>query len=202
MQLAKFVKYVEMNMNKQYALAILFTCLWMPMGANAQTCNTGMPETTPTTGATGFTYNTDGTVTHLATGLVWKRCLEGLTFSDNGSSTNYGDDLCTGTADTLDWRAALEKAQTVNATGFGGQRDWRVPNLKELKSLVEYCRSGTAPLINLDVFPNVAVTVWSSSPVVNDTAASTSWSVNFNDGSDVWDNRNSTNTVRLVRAGL
>lgn len=156
----------------------------------------------------GFTFNDNGsTVTHNATGLVWKRCLEGQIFFDSSTPTNYADDQCTGTITTFNWKDALEQAQTVNSatTAFAGSRDWRVPNLKELRSIVEYCQvsNGTVPAVNPDIFPAASADyVWSSSPVVNSTTASLSWAVSFDNGIDDGKSRNTAYAMRLVRAGL
>jgi hypothetical protein len=105
-----------------------------------------------------YTDNGDGTVTHTPTGLTWKRCVEGQTWSDG---------TCTGTATTATWQQALKLAA---ASSFAGHTDWRLPNIKELRSLVEECRS--YPAINEAIFPNtqaknpsVIVPLWSGSPL-------------------------------------
>lgn len=64
-----------------------------------------------------FMDNGDGTVTDLATGLMWTR-----------------DDSGTG----MDWETALAYAESSMAAGYS---DWRLPNAKELQSLVDYTRS-------------------------------------------------------------
>lgn len=183
-------------MYKQRLICTLLGGLLMTGMANAQTCtNTAMVESTPTS---GFTFNAGGTVTHNATGLMWKRCLEGQTFADNGTPSNYLDDKCTGTATGLNWQAALNKAQTANGANDSGHNDWRVPNHKELTSIVEFCR--TSPAINTEVFPGSSSSaVWSSSP----GAESNAWRVPFNNSYDYgfWDNRDRSLSVRLVRSG-
>ncbi len=67
-----------------------------------------------------FQKNNDGTVSDLATGLMWQQ-------SDNGSG--------------IDWEHALAYAQTQNNSNYLGHNDWRLPNSKELQSLVDYTRS-------------------------------------------------------------
>jgi hypothetical protein len=71
-------------------------------------------------GINQFVDNGDGTVTDLATGLMW-------TQEDGGSLMN--------------WEEALDSAAT-NTTA--GHTDWRLPDAKELQSIVDYTR---APLI-------------------------------------------------------
>jgi hypothetical protein len=68
-------------------------------------------------GQNDFTANGNGTVTDHATGLMWQQ-------ADSGSG--------------MDWRQALAYAENLE---LGGYRDWRLPNAKELQSLVDYSRS-------------------------------------------------------------
>jgi hypothetical protein len=67
-----------------------------------------------------FQNNGDGTISDLATSLMWPK-------ADNGSG--------------MDWEHALAYAQTQNKANFLGHNDWRLPNTKELQSLVDYTRS-------------------------------------------------------------
>ncbi len=82
------------------------------------------------------------------TGLIWRRCSLGQSW--NGKT-------CTGTAKSYNWQQALSKAQSL---GHG----YRLPNIKELYSLVE--ERCDDPSINLNMFPNTpSLTYWSSSPL-------------------------------------
>ena len=67
-----------------------------------------------------FQNNGDGTISDLATGLMWQQ-------TDNGTG--------------MDWEHALAYAQTQNNANYLGHNDWRLPNTKELQSLVDYTRS-------------------------------------------------------------
>jgi hypothetical protein len=67
-----------------------------------------------------FQDNGDGTISDLATGLMW-------TQTDSGSG--------------MDWEHALAYAQTQNSVNYLGHNDWHLPNAKELQSLVDYTRS-------------------------------------------------------------
>ena len=67
-----------------------------------------------------FQNNNDGTISDLATGLMWQQ-------TDNGSG--------------MDWEHALDYAKTQNNANYLGHNDWRLPNTKELQSLVDYTRS-------------------------------------------------------------
>lgn len=71
----------------------------------------------PDYGFNDFIANGDGTVSDLATGLLW-------TQADSGS--------------TLDWPSALDYCERLV---LAGRDDWRLPNAKELHSLVDYSRA-------------------------------------------------------------
>ncbi|MFZ2727860.1 MAG: DUF1566 domain-containing protein [Methylococcaceae bacterium] len=152
----------------------------------AQTCQT--TTITASTPNNRFTINTNGTVLDTKTGLLWKQCSEGLS----------GINCATGNATTYTWQGALQQAQTVNNVGFTGYKDWRVPNIKELRSITE--RQCYDPSINLTVFPNtISNYYWSSSPVAYNSYYA--WIVDFYSGSDYWDLKDGNNFVRLVRGG-
>jgi len=158
--------------------------------------NTAINEATPNA---DFTDNGDGTVTHNTTGLVWMRCSLGQSW--NGST-------CTGTTVIANWQAALQLAQDINsgvsnadgdnAAGFAGQTDWRLPNRKELASIVE--ERCWLPSINMTEFPAApSGWYWSSSPHASGTL--TAWIVQFDYGREDVSAKNSSNWIRLVRAG-
>jgi hypothetical protein len=169
-------------------LALVAGGLW-PAALPAQTCQTAsIPATTP---SSQFLNNGDGTVTDNRTGLTWKRCSEGQIRLD-----------CTGGAAVqYTWPDALARAKEVNDSGgFAGHADWRVPNIKELRSLVE--RQCVLPAINAQVFPGTPVnSFWSSSPYAGSGSGNSAWSVDFFDGGDAALLKSSAFFVRLVRGG-
>ena len=154
-----------------------------------QTCRTetAMPSTTP---ADRFLMHGNGTVTDTATGLMWAQCAEGL----SGSACTVG------MATTLTWEAALIRARD---SGLAGYTDWRLPNIKELSSIVEE-RCGI-PAINLAVFPapdpsTLTGSFWSASGVAS--SPQFAWSVSFLDGFTAASIRDfHYERVRLVRSG-
>jgi len=177
------------------ALVLLSSALGTP-ALGAVTCRAGNPNasTIVTTPSADFTVNGDGTVTHAKTGLMWKKCPEGLS-----------DAACaTGTAATMTWAGALNAAVTANAAnaglGFANHADWRLPNQKELQSIVESC--GYNPSINQDVFPATPFGnyFWSASTYLPDTA--NAWIISFGDGpSDAATKTYGGFYARLVRGG-
>lgn len=95
-----------------------------------------------------YTDNGNGTVTHAASGLIWQKCLAGQTWNGNA---------CEGAASLLSWAEASNVTSTL-----AGKRDWRLPTVEELLTLVDYTR--TAPAINDTIFPGTPATYfWTSS---------------------------------------
>lgn len=144
-------------------------------------------EIAPTTPNSELLKLRNGTVVDFGTGLMWKRCSEGQT----------NDETCSGSATLYSWGEALQRAKQVNeGGGYAGYTDWRLPNFKELRSLVEH--ACVSPAINLERFPNVdGSNYWwtsSSGPDPN-----FSMYVDFSDGSTNFAGRAGAHRVRLVR---
>ncbi|SJM94148.1 conserved exported hypothetical protein [Crenothrix polyspora] len=166
------------------------TCLLvlLPLVASAQTCNTAITASTPTS---RFIIKPNGTVLDKYTGLLWKTCAEGNLWNARTHACDY-------TADTFTWQGSLQQAQKHNLSGgFAKFKDWRVPNQKELYTLVAIqCYQ---PAINLKVFPNTDTdaAVWSSSPNAGNSYYA--WGIDFSNGSVNNHHNSSTKQVRLVR---
>ncbi len=144
-----------------------------------QTCNPNIQATTQLTIDAGGLTATDS-----QTGLMWMRCSLGQS----------GNDCSTGNATQYNWQQALESVATTNATSPGGYNDWRLPNSKELASIVEV--KCVDPAINLTIFPNtVSDRYWSSSP----KDFSSAWYVSFNNGQFGDNLKTIPYFVRLVR---
>ncbi len=97
-----------------------------------------------TYGQNQFVDNNDNTVTDEATGLMWTKFDSGNEeFADLLSGFTYSDG-------SLNWEEALEFAENLE---FAGHSDWRLPNVKELHSIVDYTRApdatGSAAINNL-----------------------------------------------------
>jgi len=90
--------------------------------------------------------NGDGTITDQATGLMWMQ-------DDSGEG--------------MDWEQALAWAQEKNAENYLGYSDWRLPDVKEMQSIVDYSYAPDAsdpanegpaidPLFNVSTITNEA----------------------------------------------
>ena len=189
---ASFLKphpYQESDMHRNLfalaaTLALLVTGIEAHAACTAANPNPNVAEDTPTS---AFTDNGDGTVTHSLTGLMWKQCAEGL--SGAGCATG-------GPVPAKTWSEALVAAKNAN---FAGHSDWRLPNKKELESIVETC--GHTPAINQTLFPAIPGNFfWSGSSYVLDPTLA--WYFRFNsDGASFAVNKGSILYVRLVRGG-
>ncbi|MFP4209426.1 MAG: DUF1566 domain-containing protein [Wenzhouxiangella sp.] len=145
--------------------------------------NIAIPEVTPT--ADFFDFG-DGTMLHRPTRLVWLRCAVGQIWT--------GEE-CSGTADLLDWAAALNAADQATDAG---QTDWRVPNRNELGAIVESRCHG--PAINGAIFPdNPATGFWTNSPVSGQ--AEQAWVLDFDQGALQPQANDTEQALRLVRGG-
>ncbi len=112
-------------------------------------------------GVNSFTNNGNGTITDAATSLMWVQ---------NDSSAG------------LNWQEALAWVAEKNSENYLGHNDWRLPNAKELQSIVDYSRSPDTtnsaaidPLFNVTAITNEAgnadyPSYWSSTTHLNWTA--------------------------------
>jgi Protein of unknown function (DUF1566) len=176
---------IVMKIPSSYAAALTVAiAIFSASESTAQTCVAGIQASNPTSVYVIDAAN--GTVTDTRTGLMWDRCAHGQSGPACGA----------GSASGFTWQAALNVPATIGA--YKGYNDWRLPNLKELHSLVEECR--TNPSINEIAFPATPASLfWSASPVSG--IASTAWYVFFINGNADYGNRTNAYGVRLVRAG-
>jgi hypothetical protein len=157
-------------------------------------------------GATlSYTDNGDGTSTDNNTGLMWEKKGDngGLHDKDNGYLWSGG-----GSQETVwDW---LDDVNAEGGTGFAGYNDWRIPNAKEVQTLVNFesasprtsapfntnCVAGATVLTGSCT---VATNYWSSTTWARST--SMAWAVNFYDGSLSPQDKAAAPRVRAVRGG-
>jgi len=104
----------------------------------------------PDYGVNAFADNGDGTITDAATGLMW-------------SQDDSGDGVDTGPRSGMNWEDALAWVQQMNDENYLGHDDWRLPDAKELQSIVDYSRAPDAtdsgaidPIFNVTQITNEA----------------------------------------------
>ena len=131
---------------------------------------------------------------------------------DNGGSAGFTDiTYTTPNCSTKDNCNTYAFTNAVNAKGLCGKKDWRMPTVDELMTLVKcsdgkydtdgsctYYESVSTPTINSTYFPNtVSGWYWSSSPDASNI--SFAWFVNFSNGYSYSYFKNYNSFVRLVR---
>jgi hypothetical protein len=145
------------------------------------------------------------------TGLIWEvKTADGGLRDRNNTYTWYNPDNttnggsagteagggCTGVCNTHAY------AQAVNAQGLCGAKDWRLPDVNQLLSIVHMGRTDQS--IEETYFPDTADTMlsgwyWSSTPVANDS--SLTLGIGFYFGRANVHGKGGDGQVRLVRSG-
>jgi len=131
-------------------------------------------------GINSFVDNDDNTITDLATNLMWSK-----------------DDSKTG----LDWPAALAWVQTQNAANYLGHNDWRLPDAKEMQSIIDYTRSPSttnSPAIDVNFFNTTSITneagqadypyFWTSSVLIDGGPFPSGIYISFGRAMGYWNN--------------
>lgn len=100
-----------------------------------------------------------------------------------------------GLTDTAwDW---LDDINTEGGTGYAGHNDWRIPNVRELQSIVDYGRF--EPSLDPILRPTSGGYYWSSSTIAS--LPSAAWVVGFGAGGVTGVFKVDTSFVRAVRGG-
>jgi hypothetical protein len=131
---------------------------------------------TPLAEVHNFVDNNDGTVTDIDTGLIWQQGDAGF---------------------PMDWQEALAYCENLD---FAGYDDWKLPDVKELESVVDVTRA-LPSIDNETYFPSALSSgYWSSTSDM--IPPNGGWEVDFGFGEIIWtDGKDEvyTNFVRCVR---
>ncbi|OGL68152.1 hypothetical protein A3D60_04075 [Candidatus Uhrbacteria bacterium RIFCSPHIGHO2_02_FULL_47_29] len=150
-----------------------------------------------------YVDNGDGTITDLNTGLMWEKKAISIGLHNRDKTYVWSGN---GSEETIwDW---LDDVNAEGGTGFAGHNDWRVPNVKELQSIVNYGSAGPAvsSIFNTACAPSCTVLTcsctqsgryWSST-----TYGVLAWSVDFANGFVPFASKTIITYVRAVRGGL
>jgi hypothetical protein len=124
-----------------------------------------------------FTDNNDGTITDNVTGLMWQK-------EDDNYASSTGTD------------SGIIYCEEFS---LGGYSDWRLPNIKELRSLIDYSKS--SPAIDTDYFPNTKSVAYKTSTNLSGALHAYDWYVTFSNGESHF-NAGFQHFVRCVRGGI
>ncbi|HVM61955.1 MAG TPA: DUF1566 domain-containing protein [Verrucomicrobiae bacterium] len=137
-------------------------------------CVRGAPAPSASSPIHHFVNNGNNTITDTDTGLTWQQ-------GEVSSATN--------------WEGALAYAATNTLAGY---TDWRLPNIKELRSINDETLS--FPSVDTTYFPNAAAASYWSSTTVSSTT-NLAWCVNFQYGIATNADKSSNLLLRCVRGG-
>ncbi len=130
---------------------------------------------TPLTGYAALQNNGNGTVTDTETGLMWQQ--------DTAASGK------------MTWDAAIQYCENLTLAGYS---DWRLPNIKELRSIVDY--STYDPSIDTNMFNDTMSSFyWSATTGAYSTDGA--WVIYFFYGDGYDPNKSNSYYVRAVRSG-
>jgi len=147
-----------------------------------------------------FVDNGDGTVTDSLTGLMWVKeanCIGNLHSGFDVDNT-AGDGR-------VSWQSGLDFVADLNAATYdcgvtSSYTDWRLPNARELESLVDLGQTGPALPVGHPFSGVVSLYYWSSSSV--EKFPDNAWGVYFYYGAVDWNDKDTfTYYVWPVRAG-
>jgi hypothetical protein len=112
---------------------------------------------------------------------------------DSNTTLQWQDNELQNGETSLGWEAAIDHCEALT---LGGHQDWRLPNIKELKSIVDRTRVNPAIPIEF-VWAASGNPYWSSTTFSsNHTYA---WAVFFNNGNAADVDKINTRFVRCVR---
>ena len=114
-----------------------------------------------------FVANGNGTVTDTCTGLMWQQ--DTADVNDDGEISARAD-----SEDRVRWCEALAYCENLE---LGGHDDWRLPNVRELQSIVDYGRAHSA----IDPVFDTSPFFWSSTP--SESVSDSRWGISFHVGS-------------------
>jgi hypothetical protein len=177
-------------------------------GSVVACAGTGQDGATQAGASLAYQDNGDGTLTDLNTGLQWEK----LDDANVGGSLHDRDTLYT-------WANSQNRIAALNGANFAGHNDWRLPNVRELTSILNYGASNPAVVTSafhtncfggctsanvnplLECSCTTFLNHWTSTSLTN--LPGSTFTVNFTDGTVNVFTKGGANqfAVRAVRGG-
>jgi len=176
------------------------TTCWDTNGSVIACSGTGQDGEIQAGGALAYVDNGDGTISDLNTRLMWEKK------SRDGSIHDWSN--------RYQWAEAFSVfIAGLNSAKFAGHNDWRLPNVNELLSIVNYeIPSPTVSMMfNTNCVASCTVTTcsctealdyWSSTTTMYQSFPTYAWTVYFFNGRAGSGSKTDTFYVRAVRGGL
>jgi hypothetical protein len=176
------------------------TLCYNSAGAAVACAGTGQDGATQAGNSLSYQDNGDGTLTDLNTGLQWEKL-------DDAGGMHDRDT-------TYTWANSQNRITALNGANFAGHNDWRLPNIRELSSIVNYGASNPAVVTSAfhtncfggcnnvtDCSCTTFLNHWTSTSLTN--LPGSTFTVNFTDGTVNVFTKGGANTfaVRAVRGG-
>jgi len=181
------------------------TSCWDSTGAVVSCAGTGHDGDIKAGAQLAYMDNADGTISDLNTGLMWEKKSDDGTIHDKDTVYTWDD-------------AFILHVAGLNGANFAGYDDWRVPNYKELVSILnlEVQNPAVDVAFNSGCVPGCGVstcscTAWSVNPdplsyywssTTRAGVGNNAWVVNFAPGDPSGRTKTLTSHVRAVRGGL
>ena len=135
----------------------------------------------PAASQPSYTDNGNGTTTDNRTGLMWVK-------DGNSAGCYYGSNLS--------WDSAIAFCEGLTYAGYS---DWRLPNVRELESIVDAGQNSLA--INTTYFLNTKSYIWYWTSSTYAPLTSCAWYLDFVDGVVDYSYKSYGGNVRCVRGG-
>ena len=184
------------------------TSCWNTLGNPIACAGTGQDGEFQAGAALDYTDEGDGTIVDDTTGLMWEKLCDQDPAGETCPAEHDVDS-------TYVWAEAFAKIAMLNtAPCFAGYCDWRLPNVRELASLIDY-QVGKEPVVSAAFdtgcgapcsvigcsCTGTAYPYWSSTTLVRDPEIA--WDVDFFVGEVAYEGKGTFELgVRAVRGGL
>lgn len=112
--------------------------------------------------------------------------------NDSETSLQWQDNENQATLTRISWKNAISYCEGISLNGF---TNWRLPNIRELKSIVD--RTEINPSVNTFAYTETVIAYWSASSL--EGSSTRAWDITFSAGKANTSQKSSNRNVRCVR---